>query len=569
VPLMRRLPNAARATRTALGLATIAILASSCAMFQKPKLNEYGNPLKLKPVATTPAITDADLRTRLYIFADDSMMGRMAGREGNAKGTAYIARELARLHVEPAGDSGTYFQALPWVARTFARTSTLSVNGHPFRWLDDWAAVPGAGPTRSLDGVRAIYGGVAFDTAHQITTAQAQGKLVILAAASPAAVGGGGQAQRLAAAAAIATVDLQTLGERARTLWVNPAATLIAPSTSPQPMPAPVVLRVTPAAATAIMGRALDGLPVATEGAAVTAKLDLVERPVPQYGRNVVAIIRGADARLRGEYVAIGAHNDHIGFNAAPVDHDSARLAATALLKLQTKGGALEPLTVEQRASVKVNVDSLRKLRKPRRDSIYNGADDDGSGSMAVLEIAEAVATDSVKPRRSVLFVWHTGEERGLLGSRWFTDHPTVPRDSIVAQINIDMIGRGRTDDLPGGGADYLAVVGSRRLSTELGKEVVAVNLRQPNPLRLDYRFDAPTTWPGYNNIYERSDHANYARYGIPIAFFFTGLHQDYHRVTDEPQYIDYAHYGTITRYLKDLVLDVANLEHRLAVDKK
>ena len=114
---------------------------------------------------------------------------------------------------------------------------------------------------------------------------------------------------------------------------------------------------------------------------------------------------------------------------------------------------------------------------------------------------------------------------------------------------------------------DHLA--NSRRLSSELGEAVGAVNQRQPVPFRMDYRFDSPTTWPGYNNIYGRSDHAMYARYNIPIAFFFTGLHGDYHQRTDEPQYIDYPHYARITQYLHDLLLEVANRPNRVKVDGK
>jgi Zn-dependent M28 family amino/carboxypeptidase len=210
-----------------------------------------------------------------------------------------------------------------------------------------------------------------------------------------------------------------------------------------------------------------------------------------------------------------------------------------------------------------VNVDSLRRLRPARPDSINNGADDDGSGSMALLEIAENLAAAPRKPRRSVLFVWHTAEEKGLLGARWFTDHPTVPRDSIVAQLNIDMIGRGRREDVATGGPAYVGIVGSRRLSTELGD--LAAGLARQDGIRLDYALDAN----GHpQNIYCRSDHYHYARYGIPIAFFFTGLHGDYHQVTDEPQYIDYPHYARITNYVRDLAVRVADLDHRVVVDK-
>jgi hypothetical protein len=144
-------------------------------------------------------------------------------------------------------------------------------------------------------------------------------------------------------------------------------------------------------------------------------------------------------------------------------------------------------------------------------------------------------------------------------------ENPTVARDSIVAGINIDMIGRGRVTDIPGGGDDYLAVVGSDSISSDLGDMVRAVNQRQSQPFRLDFRFDQPTEWPGYNNIYNRSDHANYARRGIPIAFFFTGLHQDYHQVTDEPQYIDYPHYTAITSYIGDLMVEIGNRTERPA----
>jgi Zn-dependent M28 family amino/carboxypeptidase len=200
-----------------------------------------------------------------------------------------------------------------------------------------------------------------------------------------------------------------------------------------------------------------------------------------------------------------------------------------------------------------------------RRDSINNGADDDGSGSVALLEIAEALARGPTRPRRSVLFVWHTAEEKGLQGARWFVDHATVPRDSIVAQLNMDMIGRGTAVDLRGGGPTYLQLVGSRRLSTELGDLVERVNREQPRPFTFDYSFDAP----GHpENIYCRSDHAHYARYGVPVVFFHTGLHGDYHQVSDEAQYIDYPHFAAVTTFIGDVTLRVAGLDRRPVVDK-
>jgi hypothetical protein len=464
------------------------------------------------------------------------------------------------------------------VVRKYGEQSRLSAGGRALRWLEDYVAVPGRNAPRLFQSAAAVFGGIVGDTTRQVSPAQAEGKVVVFllpppdsSGRAPAGAGGArgsaGLAQRFAGAAAVATVDLDALTPAARRFLNNPAGSM--PRTGEQPAPSPVTLRLSNAAANALFERPLTQLTPGTPGRLVTARLEYLEQPVPQYARNVIGVIRGSDPKLAGQYVAIGSHNDHVGFVAQPVDHDSARAFATAENLARIAGQELRELTPGQRAELRVNLDSLRALRAARRDSVNNGADDDGSGSMAMLEIAEAIARAAVKPKRSMLFVWHTGEEAGLLGSGYFVQHPTVPRDSIVAQLNIDMIGRGAQGDLPGGSPDYLAVVGSNMLSSQLGKAVADVNARQqPRPLALDYQFDQPSTWPGYNNLYNRSDHVHYARAGIPIAFFFTGLHQDYHRPTDEPQYIDYPHYTRITRYIHDLAVEIADRAERLKVDK-
>jgi hypothetical protein len=188
---------------------------------------------------------------------------------------------------------------------------------------------------------------------------------------------------------------------------------------------------------------------------------------------NVVAVLDGSDPALRSEYVALGAHNDAIGI-VPPVDHDSIRAYNTVMRPRGANDAPGEP-NADQAARIKSIIDSMRKVRPARLDSIVNGADDDGSGSMALLEIAEAAAK-APRPKRSLLFVWHTGEESGLQGSRWFTDNPTVPRDSIVAQLNTDMMGRGGPKDESTRDPAYMQLIGSRRLSTELGNLVETVN---------------------------------------------------------------------------------------------
>lgn len=577
----------------ALVAASLVAVGISSSTLEAQKTNRYGNPATMKPMPTKGEITEQDLKIRLYQFADDSMHGRQVGREGNKKGTDYIASEMKRLGLIPAGNNGTYFQNLPYHIRKFTNQSQLTVDGNPIKWNEGFVAVPGQRAPRTIANAEVIFGGTQGDTLSQISAAEAAGKFVVLLPAAPSSQPAGGMGpggrmamgfnrgpDRFADAVAVATVDLDALTPAQRVAINEPSVASQSAAgrggfRGPAGAQAPVdsltllkqqlaalqpaaTIRLTKAAAAELFsGKSVASLAKGTKGGTVTASLDFVELP-SEWGRNVVAILPGSDPKLKNQYVAIGAHNDHVGFRGA-VDKDSLKAYNDARIKLQIASD-MRRLTPDELSQIKVNMDSIRRVHpKARIDSINNGADDDGSGSMAVLEIAEALATNKVKPKRSILFVWHTGEEAGLLGSQYFVHNPTVPIDSIVAQINIDMIGRGRAEDLPGGGPDYLGVVGSWFDSKDLGEQVQAVNKRQSKPLDLDYRFDDPTTWDGYNNIYGRSDHYNYAQQGIPIAFFFTGLHGDYHQASDEPEFIDYPHYTRITRYIRDLLVDVAD----------
>jgi hypothetical protein len=340
------------------------------------------------------------------------------------------------------------------------------------------------------------------------------------------------------------------------------AENVAVPSTGPG-MTMPVAIIASNAMAQALAGGPLATAKWGSSTGAYTGKVSLSESPTS--ARNVVAAVEGSDPVLRHQYVAIGAHNDHNGVASSAVDHDSLRAYNLAVERIKNGLEAGKSPTPAQLAAITVNVDSIRIIRRPRRDSIANGADDDGSGTVAVAEIAEAFAKATVKPRRSILFVWHMGEEIGLVGSDWYTKHPTVPLDSIVAQLTVDMVGRGAAADVPGGGPTYLQLVGSRRLSTELGDLVERVSKAQKAPFTFDYTFDAA----GHpENIYCRSDHASYARFGIPVTFFTTGLHADYHQVTDEAQYIDYPHMASVSQLVHDVALGVANADHRMVVDK-
>jgi len=540
------------------------------------------NPLKHAPQPTSAAITPGDLMTRLYIFADDSMMGRAAGTIYNNKGTDYIAGELKKLGIQPAGDGGTYFQSLPLVSLVVSTTKPLSVGDQKFYGMKDF--IPRL--PHGFNGEQVVYGGTFGDT-NMISPVAAMGKIVLLT--TP--IGPDGkptwnnmrqpvQVRYARSVNAVWLVGMSGMSETDRKPLRESGINFVADPAKPEEMNSPFGFGyVTNEMAEAMMGAPLAGMKVGTVGKTLSgfASFDSVTAPA----RNVVGIIPGSDPKLRGQYVALGGHNDHIPFQQGGVDHDSVR-AFNMVARQEGAEGPPMTLTPEMNAAFHRLLDSLHKDHPARKDSINNGADDDGSGSMAVLEIAEYFAKSPVKPKRSLLFVWHTGEELGLLGSEYFTDHPTVPRDSIVAQLNMDMVGRGDASDLTGrviadaggrptlgaaihGNPDYLQLVGSRRLSTELGDLIEQVNKSEARPLNLDYSIDA-NGHPA--NIYCRSDHYMYARYGIPITFFTTGGHADYHQLTDEPEYIDYEHYAKVTNLVKDIATAVANLDHRPVVDK-
>ena len=532
------------------------------------------------PTPTTGAITPADLRTRLFIFADDSMQGRLLATAGNVKGVEYIAAELKRMGLTPAGDNGTFFQAVNVVDRKFDPASKLVVGSSEFTpWVDYVVRDQGSG-ARSLDGVRAVFGGTWGDSASLLDPSAAAGKLVVLRINSNGvSQGSGGGVNRgivtrlYSNAAGIAIASMEAMPPQMIQLFQQPNQ-LLKQGTDPE---LPSFLYVNKRIADALLGGSIDSVKTGQLGATVTATPKFIEAPTEYPARNVVAVVPGSDPKLRDEYVAIGAHNDHVGWSRRPVAHDSIYVVN----HLFRTGGAddrppqLEPA---QQAQVNALIADIRKKsngESARPDSIYNGADDDGSGSVSALEIAQYFASQKVKPKRSLLFVWHVGEEAGLYGSEWYTDHPTVPRESIVAQLNMDMVGRGAASDNTGitkagvryqGNPDYVQLVGSRRLSTELGNLAEAVNRAEKRPFAFDYAMDAN----GHpSNIYCRSDHYEYARYGIPIIFFTTGGHADYHQVTDEPQYIDYERMARVAQYVADLATRVANLDHRPVVDKE
>ncbi|HEX2717201.1 MAG TPA: M28 family peptidase [Gemmatimonadaceae bacterium] len=545
-------------------LPSLLVLSTALACAGQPAATPTPTPA---PAVSGPAaITAADLRARLGVYAADSFRGRKAGTPDNIRATAWIAEEARRLGLQPGGDNGTFFQDVPLVTRGLTAQSSFGIDGRNFTLWTDFAPLDVGAPARPLGGSGSIFAGRLADTASLAPSAAGAGKLVIVRATPGMPIFGAIAivGRRYPQAAGIAFANQDAAVQLVANYFRDGQASLKNPEEPADPPAQPVVLILTEATTTAILGGNADALRPGTTGKTIRGSVAFAQVTAP--ARNVVAILPGTDPVRRGQYVALGAHNDHIGVRSEPLDHDSLRAYNQRLHEL----GALDPFTEidpAKRATIRVNVDSLHRLRAGRRDSIFNGADDDASGSVGLLEIAEAWvnAPAADRPRRSVIFVWHTAEELGLYGSEWFTDHPTIPRDSIVAQINIDMIGRGSASDVNGGGPQYLQLIGPKRLSSEYAALIERVNSDRPNPFRFDYTFDAD----GHpENIYCRSDHWNYARYGIPVAFFTTGSHLDYHQVSDEPQYIDYDHYTSVVSFIYEVARNVANREARLIVDK-
>jgi hypothetical protein len=276
---------------------------------------------------------------------------------------------------------------------------------------------------------------------------------------------------------------------------------------------------------------------IALSGVRITITVDAdYERVQTRLTRNVVGLVRGTDAKLRDTYVAIGAHLDHTGYQQfAPAGGGG--------------GGQLAYCPGQARPEPRAG------------DIINNGADDDGSGIVSLMAVAKAFATGQ-KPKRSVLFIWHSGEEEGLFGSRYMADSPALPVDRMAAMLNVDMVGRNRCDDPAQANTVYL--VGSERISTELHNLNEAANASLAKPLTLDYEYNDVAD---PESIYTRSDHYSYASKGVPVIFFTTGLHRDYHYVTDEVGRIEFGKMARIAELIHATALRVGNLERPPARD--
>jgi Peptidase family M28 len=509
-------------------------------------------------------ITAAQLKDYLYFIASDEMEGRDTPSRGLDLTAKFLALNLSRWGLKPAGDNGTFFQriALQRVMLDAAATS-LEVNGQKFNFGDGILAQPVAGAA-SAPLVFVGHGWVV--KAKNIDPYQGvdvKDKIVVvLGGGLPKGVTfadlqSGKQgvdwitpdvyAETHGARGLIAIPNKQILAnwDRIRQNFTTGGSVTV--EKFKKPGEGPKIPRVTVSektlealtrgekqtAATLLDRDQAEAVKAFDFSADKKVSLSVATHAEQVFTQNVVAIAEGRDSVLKNEYVALGAHYDHVGTGAP--------------------GGA----------------GRAPSLNGDTSDTIWNGADDDGSGTVALLAVAETLAKNP-PPKRSVLFVWHCAEEKGLWGSQYFVENPTVPLAQIVTQINIDMIGRSRPegDTNPANahlaGPNEIYVIGSRMMSTQLGELSENTNHAYLN-LKLNYLYDDPKD---PNQFFYRSDHFNYAKNGVPIIFYFDGEHEDYHRPGDEPQKIDYQKMEKVTRTVFVTVWELAERPTRPPVDK-
>jgi hypothetical protein len=443
------------------------------------------------PTPFAKEITAEDLQTHLFRVAGKEFEGRETGTEGGRKAAAYIEDQFRALGLQPGNKTG--YQLYYPIFHDSLIKASVEVGGQVFHNYENLSVVTSLNHTATIYGSEAVYvgTGVSDSTGDDYKGLDIRGKIVLMqngtSGSRPAFSGG------------------RTLMNRQENALLHGAAAILViqqgyPQKYRNPISMPYldgfkkvifpnIFFISEKIAEAIMGS--DYADVKT-GRAVPKTyqadivLDFAKTIFTDQGSNVLGLLEGSD--LKDQFVVLSAHYDHLG----------------------------------------------------RKDSvIYYGADDDGSGTVSILQLAKAFAKAKAAgkgPRRSILFLANSGEEKGLWGSEYYSDHPAYPLEQTTVDLNIDMIGRIDPGRKKGDSTNYVYVVGDDKLSSDL-KPISEAQNKKYTKLELDYKYNDPSD---PQRIYYRSDHYNFARKGVPIIFYFDGIHKDYHRPTDTPDKINY-----------------------------
>ncbi|MBU6341976.1 MAG: M28 family peptidase [Bacteroidetes bacterium] len=501
------------------------------------------------PTPFMETIKASDLKSLLDVLASKEMQGRETGEPGQRKAADFIAQQFKDAGIPPQGDRNTYFQKIVLANESWSNLS-LKVEGVEFKNKVDFYVLPAYNPNTpemNLKEIVFVGYGIEDPKYNDYAKADVKGKAVLFYDGEPLNDDG----------------KSKITGEMYRSDWAlnwqkkvklakEKGATLVFildPKISDNLKSKrraigaggwkPVAeggekkaseyinnLFVSPALAQALLGdkagKVLETVAVSgTESfkpSKVKTKIELkmAKESTTLVGSNVLAVIEGIDPQLKKEYVFVTAHYDHLG--------------------------------------------------SPDSTVVYYGADDNASGSSGVIEIARAfqeARKQGVGPKRTVVCMLVSGEEKGLLGSKYYTEFPMFPLDKTIVDVNIDMIGR--VDEPHKNNPNYVYVIGSDRLSPELHQINERVNTEYTK-MELNYKYNAKDD---PNHYYERSDHYNFAEKGIPAIFYFNGTHADYHRPTDTPDKINFDALAKRAQLAFLTAWEVADRPSRLSIEKK
>lgn len=481
---------------------------------------------KANPKAYAASITAADLKELLYTVAGPGMEGRETATEGQKKAAAFIENRFRSLGLRP-GFEGSYQMPYP-VYRDSLVNASLQVNGRNYEFNKDFAVSVGSNNSSLMAGEVVFAGyGVSDDGRDDYKNLDCTGKIVLIVSESSTAQAGsqGNRRRRFnpfaiqeAAAKHGAAAILQVQPNFPRRPVSNTGYMYL---NAYKKTNYPNCFYISEQVAKDILGddyaKAMEGLrnnEAFTSPVQANIALDVEKITEHLQSSNVLGVLEGSD--LKDQYVFITAHYDHLG----------------------------------------------------KRDdgTIYFGADDDGSGTVSVLELAEAFVKAKAAghgPRRSIVFMTVSGEEKGLWGSAYYGDHPAFPLDKTTVDLNIDMIGRIDPKRKQGDSTNYVYVVGDDKLSSDLRPISESVN-KKYTKLELDYKYNEPND---PERIYYRSDHFNFAKKGVPIIFYFNGTHADYHRPSDTPDKINYDLMAKRAKFVFYTAWEMANRNDMLKRD--
>jgi hypothetical protein len=512
----------------------IAGLILSCGTSSKANKSSVQKVKMAEPSKFAATITSDELKTMLYKYASDEFEGRDTGEKGQKMAVEYLKSQYKEMAIESPLGGDDYFQEVPLQLQKVAETK-LSVNGKSFNNFEHHITLAvSKNTTLSINDLAYVGYGIDTDAYSDYKNIDVKGKIVLVKAGEPKDASG----------------NYVTSGLPEATKWTDRRQSL-------------------PSKRDAAKTNGAKGF--------LFVDNDLFSRYAPYFLSQAESDAPGRLSLISNEEdMFMLMINQDLGkaFHAALLEDDTPKLITAKMeLAIENKSENIgsENVVAYIRGSEKpdeVIVISAHLDHEGIKDGeIYNGADDDGSGTVAILEIAEAfkMAQDAGSgPKRTILFLHVTGEEKGLLGSKHYTDNdPIFPLENTVADLNIDMIGRTdpkRTE----GNRNYIYLIGSDKLSTDLHNISEEVNKKYTN-IQLDYTYNDEND---PNRFYYRSDHYNFAKNNVPVIFYFNGTHADYHKPSDTADKIEYDLLENRTRLVFHTAWELANRADRIVVDK-